>query len=54
MPPAGALIYGLKYGLNNIFAAMTDNNAIARAIVRRVLFEPHLRRGQHDVCGIRC
>jgi len=30
------------------------NNAIARTVAQRVLYEPHLRRGQHDVCGIRC
>ena len=31
-----------------------ENNAIERAVALRVLFEPHLRRGQHDASGIRC
>ena len=30
-----------------------DNNAIARSVALRVLFEPHLRRGHHDADGIR-
>jgi hypothetical protein len=35
-------------------AEYLENNAIARAVALRVLFEPHLRRGHHDVFGIRC
>ena len=35
-------------------AEYLENNAIKRAVALRVLFEPHLRRGHHDVFGIRC
>jgi hypothetical protein len=31
-----------------------DNNAIARSVALRVLFQPELRRGRHDAFGIRC
>ena len=34
-------------------AEYLDNNAIARSVALRVLFEPHLRRGHHDAYGIR-
>ena len=34
-------------------AEYLDNNAIARSVALRVLFEPHLRRGHHDADGIR-
>jgi hypothetical protein len=35
-------------------AEYLENNAIARSVAMRVLFEPHLRRGRHDAYGIRC
>ena len=34
-------------------AEYLENNAIERSVALRVLFQPHLRRGQHDAYGIR-
>jgi hypothetical protein len=35
-------------------AEYLENNAVAAAVAKRVLFQPQLRRGRHDASGILC